>query len=65
MKRTSLIIFLLLLGSAFPARAQSRIDDSIRYYTNMVRAGKDKLTSYIKLAQFTLSADSSLPYLVM
>jgi len=66
MKRNRFIVFAILLGStSFSVYAQSKVDDSLRYYTNMVRSGKDKVASLVKLSQFTLNADSSLPFVMM
>jgi len=66
MKKICFIFFVGLLGwASSPGHAQSKVADSVRIYTEMVRSGKDKLASLLKLAQFTLTADSSLPYVVM
>ncbi len=66
MKKNCLIIFGVLLELASsPVSAQTRVTDSLRHYIATAATAKEKLPAILKLCEVTLSADSSLPYVIM
>ncbi len=66
MKKNYFILFVILLELAsVPVYAQTRVTDSLRHYIDTARTAAEKLPAILRLCELTLSADSSLPYVIM